>query len=169
MSYSYTTSATDTFSLTHAKKLAAKVTADLHQCCRFYGCPSEGDIADYNEELVVMLAGEYVCTYEFGFQSNDRRVVSWYYTITAAGDLEGGRSGGLHATADVRGASWFNYMSYADAWSNLTQTGREAERAKHNITRISGHPPSDGSGHWVSDRTYVSGGVAVVRKEFRPW
>ncbi len=169
MSYSYTASATDTFSLTHAKKLAAKVTADLHQCGRLYGWPPEGDISDYNEELVIMLAGEYVSSYEFGFQRNDRRVVSWYYTVSAAGDLEGGRSGGLYATADISNASWFNFMSYADSWANLTESERAAVRAKHNITRVTGHPPSDGSGHWVADRTYVSGGVAVVRKEFRPW
>jgi hypothetical protein len=170
MTVSYTYATTDTFTLTHARKLAAKVTADLHQCRRFYGSPtSEVDITAYNEELVVMLAGGYISSYEFGYRANGQRVVSWYYTVTAAGDLEGGRSGGLYATANVYGASWFNFMTTSNAWSSLTEAGRDAVSAKHTVNRVNGEPPSDGSGRWVSDRTYVSGGVAVRRKEFRPW
>lgn len=169
MTVSYTSTSTDTFTLTNAKKLAAKVTADMHQCRRFYGVPSDVDIIAYNDELVVMLQGRYVSAYEFGFKQAGKRVVSWFYTVTAAGDLEGGRSGGLYAAADVRGASWFNFMTYDDAWFELSETGREAVRAQHTIRRAAGEPPSDGSGRWVSDRTYVSGGVAIQRREFRPW
>lgn len=167
VSYTYTTS--DTFTLTNAKKLAAKVTADMHQCRRFYGDPTEADVSAYNAELVVMLAGGYVSSYEFGYKSADQRVVSWYYTVTAVGDLDGGRSGGLYATAHVGGASWFNFISTSQAWSDLTEAGRNAVRAKHSISRVTGEPPCDGSGRWVCDRAYVSGSVAVQRKEFRPW
>ena len=167
MSYTYTT--TETFTLTNAKKLAAKVTADMHQCRRLYGDPSEASIAKYNEELGVMLAGEYVTSYEFGYQNDDERVVSWYYTVTPAGDLEGGRSGGLYPQADISGAEWFNFMTTNGNWSELTEAQRDGVRAKHSVHRTVGDPPSDGSGRWVSDRTYVSGGIAIVRKEFRPW
>ncbi len=87
-----TYSTTDSFTLTNAKKLAAKVVADMHQCRRFYGGPSEASIAAYNDELVVMLAGQYVTSYEFGYQTSDeKRVVSWLYHVSVAGDLEGGR------------------------------------------------------------------------------
>ncbi len=37
MSYSYTTVETKTFTLTHAKHLAAKVAADLKRLQRLYG------------------------------------------------------------------------------------------------------------------------------------
>lgn len=97
------------------------------------------------------------------------RVVSWYYTVTPAGDLEGGRFGGLYPQADVSGADWFNFMTTNTNWSALTEAQRDGVRAKHSIRRTFGDPPSDGSGRWVSDRTYVSGGIAIVRKEFRPW
>lgn len=167
MSYSYTT--TESFTITNARKLAAKVIADMHQCRRFYGEPTESWIERYNAELVVMLAGEYVSSYEFGYQKGDHRVVSWYYQVTPAGDLQGGRSGGLYAQADVTGATSFNFMTTNRSWAVLTEAGRDTVRAKHSITRVAGDPPTDGSGHWVSDHTYVSGGVAVVRKEFRPW
>jgi hypothetical protein len=169
MSNTYTTSTTESFTLTNAKKLAAKVTADMHQCRRLYGDPTEANIAAYNEELVVMLASEYVTSYEFGYQEGDKRIVSWYYTVTAARDLEGGRSGGLYAKADISGASWFNFMTTNYSWGGLTEAGRNTVRAKHSINRVTGDPPSDGSGRWVADRTYVSGGVAVQRREFRPW
>ncbi len=167
MSYSYTT--TDSFTLTHARKLAAKVTADMHQCRLLYGDPTEAEVDRYNEELVVMLAARYVSSYEFGYQKGDRRIVSWYYTVAAAGDLEGGRSGGLYAKADITGASWFNFMTTNYAWSGLTEGERDKVRAEHTIHRVTGDPPSDGSGRWVSDRAYVSGGVAVQRQEFHPW
>lgn len=169
VSNTYTTSDTESFTITNARKLAAKVTADMHQCRRLYGDPTEADIAAYNEELVHMLAGKYVSSYEFGYQKGDKRIVSWYYTITAAGDLEGGRSGGLYAKADISGASWFNFMTTNYSWSVLNEAGKNAVRAKHSVKRVTGDPPSDGSGHWVADRIYVSGGVAVQRKEFRPW
>ncbi len=167
VSHTYTTD--ETFTRTNARKLAAKVTSDMHQCRRLYGDPTEARVDAFNEELVFMLAGEYVSSYEFGYQKGDLRVVSWYYTVSAAGDLEGGRSGDLYSQADISGASWFNFMTTNWAWSGLTEAQRDAVRAKHSIRRVDGDPPSDGSGQWVSDRTYVSGGVAVQRREFRPW
>jgi hypothetical protein len=45
VSYSYT--ATESFTLTDAKKLAAKVIADMHQCRRIYESPSESSIEAY--------------------------------------------------------------------------------------------------------------------------
>ncbi len=109
MTYSYT--GTESFTVAHARKLAAKVSADMNQCRLFYGSPSETEIAKYRDELVTMLAGKYVDRYEFGFKTaSDERVVSWRYRVTAAGDLDGGRSGGLHAKADNSNAMMFNFM-----------------------------------------------------------
>lgn len=168
MTYSYTT--TESFTIAHARKLAAKVTADMDQCRRWYGEPSAAEIAAYGEELVAMLHGQYVTKYEFGYQtSDDRRIVSWLYKVTAAGDLDGGRSGGLYAQADVGNATMFNFLTTNSAWSGLGAAGRDKVREKHSITRVSGEPPKDGNGRWVRDKTYASGGVAIEREEFRPW
>lgn len=168
MSYSYTTS--ESFTIAHARKLAARVSADMKQCNRFYFKPSDAEIEAYNEELVVMLAGGYVSKYEFGFKTaDDRRVVSWLYKVTAAGDLDGGRSGGMHAWANVSTAKMFNFMSYSDDWFALDTAGRQKVKAKHSIRRTTGEPPLDGNGLWVRDRTYSAGGVAIERQEFRPW
>lgn len=168
MSSTYTT--TETFTLAHARRLAAKVAADMHQCQRFYDKPTDTQIEDYQEELTVLLHGGYVQSYEFGFKTKDeRRVVSWHYTVGPSGDLEGGRSGGLFEAADVSGAVMFNFLTTNSKWSHLSQTEREKIEASYQIRRTDGKPPLDGNGYWDSSRRYASGGVAVTRKEFRPW
>ena len=168
MSYSYTT--TESFTLTHARRLAAKVAADMHQCHRFYGQPTEKQIENYQQELIVLLHGGYVQSYEFGFKTTDgRRVVSWSYTVSPSGDLEGGRSGGLFSSADISKAVSFNFLTTSTAWSNLPTVERDKIKASYPVHRTDGSPPQDGNGYWDSSRHYASGGLAVTRKEFRPW
>lgn len=167
-SYSYTTS--ETFTLTHARRLAAKVAADMHQCQRLYDQPSDAEIENYQQELVVLLRGGYVKSYEFGFKTkNGERVVSWLYNVSSSGDLEGGRSGGLFPSADISDAVLFNFLSYSDNWSALSASERDKIKATYSIKRTDGTSPKDGNGYWDSSRQYTSGGVAVTRKEFRPW
>ena len=50
MSYSYTT--TESFTRTHACRLAAKVAADMHQCQQFYGYPTNAKIKDFEQEQI---------------------------------------------------------------------------------------------------------------------
>jgi hypothetical protein len=167
LSYSYTN--TDSFTLTNAKKLAAKVSADMDQCRLLYGKPLEEAIVRYRDELAVMLAERCVSEYEFGYKTSDeKRIVSWRYVINAAGDLEGGRSGGLFAAADVSKGTMFNFLWTNTTWANLSNSKKEEIRSQHAIRRGDGEPPADGSGIWVRDRTYGSGGVALERKEYRP-
>lgn len=167
-----TLSATQTFTRTHAKHLASKVVTDLYQCARLYGSPATDDIDDYEEELVELLVGGHVSNYEFGFKKNGKRVVSWQYTVNAAGDLVGGSAddgaGGVYARAKVADATYFNFLSYSQEWWNLTQAQKNTIKAKLPVHRSPGTLPSDGNGYWVSDRTYTNGGTSVSRKTFRP-
>lgn len=168
MSGTYTL--TETFNVTHARKLAAKVVADMHQCNLLYGRgPTTTEVAAYEKELVAMLAGGFITSYEFGFQTaSDTRVLSWKYTVGPSGDLEGGRSGGLYAQASLAGTSMFNFLTTNSKWANLSETEKAKVRAQHSIHRVTGNPPADGNGYWSSNRTYAAGGVAVTRQEFRP-
>lgn len=161
---------TETFNVTHARKLAAKVVADMHQCNLLYGKgPTTTAIADYEQELVAMLAGGYIDSYEFGFQTSaGKRVLSWKYTVGLSGDLEGGRSGGLYAQADLTGTALFNFMTTNSKWAGLTATEKSKVESQHAIHRVEGDPPADGTGYWSSTRSYATGGVAVNRQEFRP-
>lgn len=117
-----------------------------------------------------MLKARYVERYEFGFKQRMRSAfVSWRYNVSAAGNLDGGRSGGLYAKAEVSGATWFNYLWHSDKWDQLSQSARDAVEGSHQLNRGFGDPPTDGAGRWVTGTAYVSGGVAMQREEFRPW
>jgi hypothetical protein len=167
---SSTNTRTETFNVTHARKLAAKVVADMHQCNLLYGKgPAGTEIAGYEQELVAMLAGGYVRSYEFGFQTaDDKRVLAWKYTVGPSGDLEGGRSGGLYAQASLAGTSMFNFLTTSSKWTSLPAGDRAKVEAQHSVNRVTGSPPADGNGYWSSNRSYAAGGVAVTRQEFRP-
>ncbi|TDC49981.1 hypothetical protein E1212_16270 [Jiangella ureilytica] len=162
---------TQTFSRTEARYLASKVVADLHQCARLYGKPSASSITDYETELVERLVNGYVSEYEFGFKKNDKRVVAWQYAVKD-GDLVGGsvddRPGRVYARADISGASYYNYMAYTQKWNALSAEEKTAFLATLPFTRAAGQLPGDGSGYWITDKTYTRGGVAVTRKTFRP-
>lgn len=167
MTSTFTISAT--FTRTHAKHLASKVIADLHQCSLFYDHPTAEAIGNYEAELVEMLAHQYVDTYEFGFKSNGKRLVSWHYTVGPDGDLHGdAAAGGIYPKATVDGAHFFNFMTCSTAWWKLSESQRVDVEARLPIQRTPGSSPDDGDGYWQVDHAYSSGGVRVARKTFRP-
>ena len=165
MTMSYTES--HSFTLTHAKYLASKVVSDLYQCSRIYGKPTVDRVKEYETELVILLANGCIEEYEFGFKKDDRRIVSWRYTVDAGGNLVGGgiddNAGGVYARAKVSDATYYNFMTYSSAWSSLPS----ATKTTIPISRGDGSLPSDGYGYWVSDRTYSNGGTSVARQTFR--
>lgn len=166
MTYTYTT----TFTLTHAKHLASKVTADLYLCSRQYGRPSAGSVQAYQGELTALLAGRYVEAYEFGFKRNEKRMLSWRYTVGPAGDLQGdSRSGGLVRGINVADAEYFNFLTYNDRWSGLSTAEQKAIEDTLPIKRSWGWAPGDGNGYWTTERTYTAGGMLMERRVFRPW
>jgi hypothetical protein len=164
------TTRTTTFTLTHAKHLASKVAADLYLCSRQYGRPSVGSVEAYQGELAALLADRYVEAYEFGFKRNEKRVLSWRYTVGPAGDLQGdSRSGGLVRGVNVADARYFNFLTYNDRWFALTATEQKAIEDTLPIQRTSGLAPGDGNGYWTIERSYSAGGMLMERRVFRPW
>lgn len=170
MTATYTRSST--FTRTDAAYLASKVGADLYQCHRRYGRPSETRVREYIDEMEELLVGRYVARYEFGFLApGRRRVLSWSYTVSTAG-LTGGddRPGGVYLAAEVATASWFNYLTQTQKWWDLGESGRAAVKARLPFTRSYADEPTDGDGYWVvADRTYGAGGVQMPRRTFRPY
>ncbi|MEX0985439.1 MAG: hypothetical protein WD096_10390 [Actinomycetota bacterium] len=161
---------TNTFTRTHAKYLAGKVVADLYQCSLLYDRPDPSSLADYQEELTILLAGSFVESYEFGFTRNGTRLLTWSYTVGPAGDLSGdGRSGNLTRGIDVSGAEHFNFLTHSAAWSRLSRAQREAIEASLPFRRTAGSAPPDGNGYWTTELGYSAGGMLVQRKVFRPW
>src|SRR5437899_3964730 len=68
MSYTYTVSETTTFTVTHAKHMAAKVATDLKRLQRLYGEPTDADIAGFESEVIELLKGGYLGTVTYGYR-----------------------------------------------------------------------------------------------------
>jgi hypothetical protein len=165
MSYSYSYSESTTFTVTHARHMAAKVATDLKRIQRFYGFPSDSEIADYEAEAIAFLKPGYLGTVTYGF----RRDGNWIeptlrYTPrdligASANDDDPGR---VRANADIAGATFYSYLTYSAAWSRLSDAAKEAFRTQLPFRR-SGAPEPGISGYLAADRTYSAGGVALDR------
>lgn len=170
MSTSFTSTRTETFTITNARYLAAKVISDLELCYEFYGSPSKSSLEGYKDELIALLKAGYLGTYEFGFQKGDKRVVSWFYKVDAAGiHSSDDRPGKLHRKADISGAQYFNFVTYSSEWHSLSQIEKENVKNDIPVKRVTGSAPNDGLGYWKTDNSYHSGGRSVGRKTFIPF
>jgi len=169
MSYSYTLSETATFTVTHAKHMAAKVATDLKRLQRLYGQPSDDAIAAYEAEVIEMLKGGYLGTVTYGFWCDDRwteptlRFTARDLAGSSASDDDPGR---IRLGADITGASFYSYMTYSSAWDQLTRSEREAVKDRLPFRR-SGAPEPGVNGYMSNDRTYSSGGRALDRASVR--
>jgi len=169
MSYSYTLSETTSFTVTHARHMAAKVATDLKRMQRFYGKPSDADIASYEAEVVELLKGGYLGTVTYGFKRDGNWIEpTLRYT---ARDLAGASAndddpGKIRANANVVGASFYSYLTYSDAWGRLTQAERDAFGKQLPFSRSGADEPGI-IGYLTDDRTYSSGGRALNRASVR--
>ncbi|OYZ77833.1 MAG: hypothetical protein B7Y12_10145 [Rhizobiales bacterium 24-66-13] len=168
-SYSYTE--TITFTVTHARHMAAKIATDLKRIQRLYKWPSDREIAEYEEEAVAMMKAGYLGTVTYGFKRNG----AWIEPTLkySARDLAGGSAndddpGRIRPGKDVSGASFTSFMTYSNAFFALSQADRDAFKGGLPIFRTSGtEPPVDG--HLDADRTYSAGGRALDRFSVRSY
>src|ERR1035441_10518713 len=72
MSYSFTITETETFTVTHARHMAAKVAADLKRMQRFYGSPSDSWIAHYEAEITLFMKGGYLGVATYGYKRDGK-------------------------------------------------------------------------------------------------
>lgn len=171
MSESYTYSDTQSFTITHARHMAAKVATDLKRMQRLYGAPSDGDIASYEQEVIDLLKAGYLGEVTYGFRRNDDWIEpTLRYTArnlagAAANDDDPGR---IRPGADISGATFYSYLTYSAAWNKLTEAERTA--FKNTLPFFRGGAPEPGvSGYFSDDRTYSSGGRALNRASVRSW
>jgi hypothetical protein len=166
-SYSYTESST--FTVTHARHMAAKVATDLKRIQRYYGAPSDTDIAAYETEAIELLKAGYLGTVNYGFKRDGQWIEpTLRYT---ARDLAGGTAndddpGKLKASADVSGASFYSYLTYSAAWDALSATEKDQFKKRMPFYRGGAAEPGV-NGYLVDDRTYSSGGRALNRASVR--
>ena len=171
MSYSTTFTEVLTFTVVHARHMAAKVATDLKRMQRFYDLPSDVQIGAYEEEAIALLKAGYLKTVWYGFN----RYGSWieptvrytarelYFGSTADDD-----PGKIRPGANISGASFYSYLDYTAAWFDLTPQDRDAFKRRLPVNRSDATEPSV-YGHLLADLTYSSGGRALDRASVRSY
>jgi len=165
MSYSYSYTESSTFTVTHAKHMAAKVATDLKRMQRFYTSPSDARIASFEAEATELIKAGYLGAVTYGFQRNGNWIEpTLRYT---ARDLSGGSAndddpGRIRPGADIASATFTSYLTYSAAWHQLTQAQQNAFEATLPFSR-NGTPEPGVTGYLANDRTYSSGGRALDR------
>ncbi len=168
---SFTVTETTTFTVTHARHLASKVSADLKRMQRFYGEPSDANIAQYEAEVIEMLKAGYLGTLTLGYKRDGAWIEpTLRYT---ARDLAGDDSadddpGRVRPGANIANATFYNYMTYSSRWNSLSSAEQDAFKKALPFYR-GGAPEPTVSGYLESDRTYSSGGRSLNRASVRSY
>lgn len=169
MTSSYTLTEAATFTVTHARHMAAKVATDLKRMQRFYGLPSDSTIANYEAEIVELLKVGGLAVVTYGF----RRDGDWIEPMLryTAQDLAGlgandDDPGKIRPGANVAGAGFYSYLTYSLAWNLLPERDREAVRERLPFRRNDAPEPGV-NGYLTKDRTYSAGGRALERESLR--
>ena len=169
MSSSFTITEARTFTVTHARHIAAKVSTDLKRLQRLYGKPSDTGIAEFETEIIKLLKAGYLGTVTYGYRRSDRwieptlRCTAHDLAGAAANDDDPGR---IRPDANVDGASFYSYLTYSAAWDKLSETEKDNFKKSLPFYR-DGAPALAIDGYLSNDRNYSSGGQALSYTTFR--
>lgn len=171
MSYSLTATETRTFTLTHAKHLAAKVSADLKRLQRLYGHITDERIADFEGEVTELLRQGYLGTVTYGFQRDDKWIEPTlrYAASELAGSETDDDPGRVPPGRNISGAQFHSYLTYSTAWNALTTEQRAAVKKQLPLQRVSGSEAAVSNGYFADDKTYSSGGRSLGRASVRSY
>lgn len=169
MSYSLTATETKTFTLTHAKHLSAKVSADLKRIQRFYGHITDERIAAFEGEVTELLRQGYLGTVTYGFQRNDMWIEPTlrYTAAELAGSGADDDPGRVLPGKDISGAHFYSFLTYSSAWDALTPDQRAAVKGRLPLQRVNASEPVVSNGYFANDKTYSSGGRSLGRASVR--
>lgn len=165
MSFSITYNETQTFTVTHAKHIAAKVATDLKRIQRFYGHPSDSRINNYEIEIIELLKKGYLESVTYGFLRNGNfieptvKYTAKDLTETNAVDDDPGK---IRPGADINDASFHTFLTYSRTWFLLSKDEREKFENTLPFKRSNADEPSM-NGYLNPDRIYSSGGKALNR------
>jgi hypothetical protein len=164
MADSYTYSATETFTITHAKYIAAKVSTDLLRFTRFYHNPTVQLINDYEAELVALLKEGYLEKIIYGFHRGGKWVEALRYHVLPDGTLMSDDDPGkIRPGTDVPGEFFTSHLWRNKKWDDLTLAQQEAFYAPLPIKRVSSPEMPLESGYWSYGLSYSAGGRGLGR------
>lgn len=172
MSFSYTVTEAKTFTVTHARHLAAKVATDLKRMQRFYGSPSDTRIANLEGELTELLKCGAVSYVLYGFKKNEAWIeptLRYEAKDLADGGLDDD-PGRVLPGKNVEGAAFHSYLVHSTAWYQLSEKEREDIESRLPVQRTGAAEPTAGGGlYFADDRTYSSGNRTLARSTLRSY
>ena len=169
MTSSFTATEAKTFTVTHARHMAAKVATDLKRMQRLYGMPSDTNIDKYETEMIELLKAGYLGTVTYGFRRNDNWIEpALRYTArdlegTSANDDDPGR---IRPGANLDDAFFYSYLTYSAAWHQLSESERDRFKERLPIHRAGASEPAI-KGYLSEEQTYSSGTRALDRASVR--
>ena len=168
MSFSFTATESRTFTLTHARHLAAKVAADLKRVQRLYGYPSDQRIDEYEAEVTELLKQGYLEAVIYGFKRDGKWIEPTlrYTAMDFADRNTDDDPGRILPGKDVSGATFGSFLTHNNSWLALTSEERASVEQLIPLKRGSGTEPQV-DGYFVDDRTYASGGRSLGRASVR--
>jgi len=151
---------------THARHIASKVAADLKRIQRIYqvGCPTDYEIAEYQEEIAQWLDKGYLDTVTYGFRRNEKWVVALKYKAIG-GNLHGDDPGGIkyEKYVDISDTNFSSFLSCSASWVSLSLEEKHEFEALLPFKRDEGYEPGIEGGYWIESRKYLSGTLGVQR------
>lgn len=165
MSFSYSITASETFTVVHARYIASKVATDLMRFHRLYRSPSVEMIDDYELELVELLKHDVVERVVYGFKRGGK----WTSATVRYKALSGGvlatddDPGKIRPGFDITGAYFTSFLVYNARWSSLSLAEQTAIEEACPFKRTSGSEPTLEMGYWANDRNYIAGGRGLGR------
>jgi hypothetical protein len=169
MNSSFTTSGSESFSITNARKLASKVATDLKRFQRFYGgVPIDLWIERYERELVELLKRNALTEVTYGFRRNGlwTPAVVRYRAFDGALDVDDD-PGRVPMGVSVTGAAFSSFCETNANYSALSAAELQQIVATAGFSRTNGTSPALEAGYWTQDRTYSSGGRGLGRSTVR--
>ena len=161
----YTTTHSDTFTVTHAWHIAVKIATDLKRLQRFYGRPSDSSIENYEREAVSLLRYDFLNSVMYGFRkpSNGQYVVALKYVAQQGRGLLDDNPGRIPVGVDINGCHFYSFLSYSGKWAALAESQQRNfyKEAGVSFWRAAAEEPD---GNWRNaDKTYSAGGRGVSR------
>jgi hypothetical protein len=169
MTSSYSTTASTTFTVVHARHIASKVATDLKRIQRFYSAPPDKWIEDYEAELIEFLKNDVVDHVIYGFKRNDKWTeATLRYSSSPGGSLlVDDDPGKIRPGLDIVNATFTSFLSYNSKWFNLTASEQAAITCNCPFQRTTGSSPVLEMGYWYDDLNYSAGGRGLGRSTVR--
>lgn len=175
-SFTVTDTNSQTFTLTHARHISARIKTDLKRLTAFYPTKlTDQKIEDFHVEATSYLHRGYLSSVTYGFrikkedwlgELRDEWVLALKYEVFD-GELDGGSDspGGIQPGKDVNGAMFYSFLVRNQKYWGLSETERASFDSALPVQRGVGNEPG---GTWIRDHAYGKGGIYVNRLTHYP-